>query len=116
MKTITVSVLAGMLLAGAFGASAASAAPTCLQTRDIVGSTSKDGKNLDFTLRNGTTVRNHLQGTCSDLKFEGFVWVIRGPEEVCEHQQSLRVINSGQVCTLGAFDPPVSKMKPASPG
>jgi hypothetical protein len=115
MKSILYPVLAGLLLAGA-AAPALAAPPVCLQTRDIVGSTSKDGKNLDFTLRNGTTVRNHLQGTCNDLKFEGFVWVIRGPDEVCEHQQSLRVINSGQVCTLGAFDPPVSKMKPASPG
>jgi hypothetical protein len=113
MKTITLSVLAGVLLAGALSATAASAAPTCLRTRDIVGSTSKDGHALDFTMRDGTTIRNHLQGNCSDLKFEGFVWVIRGPDEVCEKQQSLRVINSGQVCTLGMFDPPVSRMKPA---
>lgn len=113
MKVITYSVLAGLMLGGALWASPA-LARVCLQTRDIVGSSSKDGKILDFTMRNGTVYRNHLQGVCSDLKYNGFVWVIRGPEEVCENMQSLRVINSGQVCVLGKFDPPQAK-KPARP-
>jgi len=108
MKAIAYSVLAGLVLAGALAATPASAR-VCLNTRDIVGSSSKDGKILDFTMRDGTLYRNHLQGVCTDLKFEGFVWTIRGPEEVCENMQSLRVINSGQVCVLGKFDPPVPK-------
>ena len=113
MKVITTAILSGLLLAGALAATPASAR-VCLQTRDIVGSNSKDGKTLDFTMRNGTKITNHLQGVCSDLKFEGFVWIIRGPEEVCEGQQSLRVINSGQVCVLGKFDEPVLPKPKAS--
>src|SRR5271170_1152069 len=109
MKAIAYSVLAGLVLAGALAASPASAR-VCLNTRDIVGSTSKDGKILDFTMRDGTLYRNHLQGVCSDLRFEGFEWVIHGPEEVCENMQSLRVLRSGQVCVLGKFDPPVPKV------
>jgi hypothetical protein len=107
MKVIT-TILSGLILAGALAATPASAR-VCLNTRDITGSNSKDGKTLDFTMRDGTMYRNHLQGICTDLKFEGFVWVIHGPEEVCENMQSLKVINSGQVCVLGKFDPPVPK-------
>jgi len=53
---------------------------------------------------------NHLQGVCSDLRFEGFVWVLRGTDDICENQQSLKVIRSGQTCLLGKFD--VVKDKP----
>ncbi len=114
MKLKTYPILAALVLAGAFAAIPASAA-TCLRTQDIVGSNSKDGKTIDFTMRDGKIYKNHLQGICSDLKFNGFVWVIRGPEEVCENQQSLRVLQSGQVCVLGKFDPPTTRVKPAAP-
>jgi hypothetical protein len=116
MKSTTSSVLAALALAGVLSALPA-AARTCINTRDIVGSNSKDGKTIDFTMRNGTTVRNHLQGVCSDLRFNGFVWVVRGgDEEVCEGMQSLKVLHSGQVCVLGKFDPPVKHTKAAHPG
>jgi hypothetical protein len=100
MKTIIVTVA----LAAAVIASPASAASMCVQTRDIVSTDSKDGKLMTFKLRDGRILVNHLQGICTDLRFEGFAWTIRGPEEVCEFQQSLKVINSGQSCTLGKFD------------
>jgi len=101
MKTIIATLL---LVAAAAAASPASAAPLCVQTRDIVSTDSKDGKLMTFKMRDGRVLVNHLQGICSDLRFNGFVWTIRGPEEVCERQQSLRVLQSGQVCTLGKFD------------
>ena len=84
-------------------------ANTCLDTRDIVSTKSDDGKLLVFQMRNGQTYVNHLQGICPDLKFNGFVWTIRGTETVCENMQSLRVLRSGEVCVLGKFDPPVSR-------
>jgi len=101
MKTIIATLL---LVAAAAAASPASAAPLCVQTRDIVSTDSKDGKLMTFKMRDGRVLVNHLQGICTDLRFNGFVWTIRGPEEVCERQQSLRVLQSGQVCTLGKFD------------
>jgi hypothetical protein len=79
----------------------------CINNRDIVSSDSKDGKTMVFKMRDGRTFVNHLQGACPDLKFNGFVWVFRsGDNQVCERQQSLRVLQSGQVCVLGKFDPP----------
>ncbi len=98
-----------LILAGAIAAPASAA--TCIDSRDIVSSNSKDGKTMVFKMRDGKTYVNHLQGVCSDLKFEGYSWVLHsGDTQVCENEQSLRVIQSGQVCTLGKFDPPkVSK-------
>lgn len=101
MKTIVATFL---LVAAAAAASPASAAPICVQTRDIVSTHSDDGKLMTFRMRDGRVLVNHLQGICTDLRFNGFVWTIRGPEEVCERQQSFRVLQSGQICTLGKFD------------
>jgi hypothetical protein len=83
----------------------------CVQLRDIVSTHSDDGKLLTFKMRDGRVLVNHLQGICSDLRFEGFVWTVRGTEDICENQQSLKVLRSGQICVLGKFD--VAKGKPA---
>jgi hypothetical protein len=107
MKVLTTAVV----LAGAALMIQPAAARVCIATRDITGTHSDDGKTLVFNLRDGTSRVNHLQGICSDLKWNGFAWTIRGPEEVCEGQQSLRTLQSGQVCVLGKFDPPVSREK-----
>ena len=99
-RNILCAILVAMSLA-----SPALAANTCLRTRDIVSTVSKDGKTLVFKMRDGRTLVNHLQGICPDLKFNGFDWVVRGgTEEVCENMQSLRVLQSGEVCVLGKFD------------
>ena len=86
-------------------------AKTCVQSRDIQSTDSKDGKLLTFRMRDGRVLVNHLQGVCSDLRFEGFAWVLHGTEEICENEQSLKVLRSGQICILGKFD--MVKDKPA---
>ena len=99
MKTI----LAALALL-AIAASPA-AANMCVKSRDIQSTDSKDGKLITFKMRDGRVLVNHLQGICSDLRFEGFVWVLRGgDEDICENQQSLQVLRSGQTCLLGKFD------------
>ena len=86
------------------------AANMCLRTQDIRSTSSRDGKTLVFKMRDGRILVNHLQGICPDLKFNGFDWVVRGgTEEVCENIQSLRVLQSGEVCVLGKFDQPTNK-------
>ena len=87
----------------------------CVSERDIVSTTpSNDGRLLTLKLRDGRVLVNHLQGRCNDLRFNGFVWVLRGNNDICENMQSLRVIQSGQVCLLGKFDT-VGKTSPAAP-
>ena len=62
-------------------------------------------------MRDGRLLVNHLQGSCSDLRFNGFVWVLHGGQDVCENVQTIHVLQSGQICMLGRFEvkPPVSK-------
>ena len=100
------------ILALTVAAASPAAAKMCVQSRDILGTNSKDGKLMTFRMRDGSVLVNHLQGTCSDLKFEGFVWVLRGTNDICENEQSLKVIRSGQTCLLGKFD--VVKAKPVT--
>jgi hypothetical protein len=101
--------LAGLCLAAAAAALtmtlATPAQALCVSERDIVNTTpSKDGKLLTLKMRDGRVLVNHLQGICSDLRFNGFVWVLRGSNDICENMQSIRVLQSGQTCLLGRFE------------
>src|SRR5262249_32097636 len=87
-------------------AGGAEAAPICLRTQDMISTQpQKGGASIIFDMRDGSTWRNDLHGRCPDLWFNtGFIWTIRnGDGTVCENQQSLRVIRSGEVCVLGKF-------------
>ena len=95
--------LAALVLAAA----PASAATRCIEIRDIDSSQSKDGRTMVFKMKDGTTLVNHLQGYCPDLKYTGFAWQMPSSDtHACERQSTFRVLQSGQICTLGAFDPP----------
>jgi len=77
----------------------------CVDTREIVSSTSKDGKTMVFKMKDGRTLVNHLHGNCPDLKYYGFAWQLHtGDNKVCENEQSFQVLQSMQTCTLGKFD------------
>lgn len=109
------SLMAALTLAAALPAAAqpssTSPAPSqriCLNNQDVVSAVSNDGKTMIFKMRNGTTYINHLRGSCPGLRFNGFIWELRGINDICENQQSLRVIKSGEVCMLGKFDPPLA--------
>jgi len=113
MKIITATIgitTIGLLLAATLPASADK---MCVRARDIDSTTSKDGKLMTFRMKDGRVLVNHLQGVCSDLRYEGFTWILRGGDEsICENQISLKVNRSGQTCLLGKFD--VIKDKGAS--
>lgn len=80
----------------------ASAAPTCLYTYQIDRTKVVDAKTIDFRMRNGTVYRNVLRTSCTSLPFYGFVYVTR-VDQICDNLQSIRVLQSNQVCLLGAF-------------
>lgn len=101
MKSLWIAAAAMTVLAGA-----AQAAPICLRTQDMIQTEpQKGGTAIIFKMRDGSTWRNDLHGSCPDLWFDtGFVWTVKnGDGTVCENQQSLRVLRSGQVCVLGKF-------------
>jgi hypothetical protein len=107
MKTIIATI--ALVTVTAVPASAV----VCVQQRDIASTHSDDGKNMTFKMNDGRVLVNHLQGICSDLRYEGFVWNVPGTQDICENQQSFRVLRSGQTCTLGKFE--VVKDKPVAP-
>ena len=95
------------LVAVAFATAPAMAKQICVDSRNIVSAKSTDGKTMVFKMKDGSTLVNHLQGACTDLKFNGFAWSLRsGDTMVCENAQSLRVLQSMQICVLGKFDAP----------
>ena len=99
----------GLLLSGAILAATPAFANICLDSRDILNTHSKDGRILVFTMKDGRVLRNHLQGVCPDLRFNGFTWVLHGNNDICENMKTLQVLKSGEVCQLGKFDPPTTK-------
>jgi hypothetical protein len=84
---------------------AEAAGKICLQTRNMRESTPQnDGTAITFKMNDGSVWRNDLRGRCPDLKFNGFVWTVRNPGgSVCENEETIRVLRSGEVCALGKF-------------
>ena len=91
----------------------AGAANICIATRNVMDTQPQgDGKAIFFRLYDGSTWRNDLKGNCPDLRFHGFVWSVQNPDgSVCENTQSLRVLDSGQVCVLGKFTQVIAPKK-----
>jgi hypothetical protein len=81
------------------------AASVCLSTRNITSTTPRDdGAAITFKMRDGSVWRNDLHGRCPDLRFDGFEWTIRNPDgSVCDNEQTIRVLRSGEICQLGKF-------------
>ena len=80
----------------------AAAAPTCLYTYQIDRTKVVDAKTVDFRMRDGTVYRNVLQRSCTSLPFYGFEYVVR-VDQICDNLQSIRVLQSHEVCLLGKF-------------
>jgi hypothetical protein len=109
-------ILAAAFLAAAILPAVAQPAPAqpkrtaiCLNVRDIVQASSKDGLTMTFRMKDGTVYNNHLRQRCDSLRDGGFVWTTEGSQQVCEDVQQLRTLTVNELCRLGRFDPPVKK-------
>ena len=104
---------AGMLFTSL---SASAAEPNvCLPVRDLDNTIPRDGRTIDFKMKDGTVWRNSLKGDCSDLKFSGFAFVIRGIDEICSNMLEIYVLRSEQTCHLGDFTKLPTPAKTAAP-
>lgn len=105
---------AALLAAGWLLAAPAQAAEICLRAREVDNTVpAPDGKTIDFRMKNGAVWRSTLKGNCSDLKFSGFLYVIRGGiDEICSNMVEINVLRSSQTCRLGDFTK-VQAEKPA---
>jgi hypothetical protein len=110
MEDLMKTLMTALMVAGAVFAAAPVSAKTCIDTRDIVSSKSEDGKVMVFEMKNGQTLLNRLQGLCPDLRYNGFVWQLPSSDtKVCDNEKSFQVLQSGQVCMIGAFEPATGK-------
>ena len=92
------------VLAMRSGLAPALAAPVCLDTYRIQNTTIPNARTIAFHMKDGSVWRNALRNACPDLRFWGFVYVDRGSlNRICDNQDSVKVINSGEICLLGSF-------------
>ncbi len=104
MKSIFfAAVIAGTVTA----ANAQGMAPpnhVCLQSYLIDHTTTVDPSTILFHMKNGAVWKNTLPQPCHGLAFHGFVYDTKDTQ-ICSDLQPISVIETHQVCTLGAFTP-----------
>ena len=100
MKTI--AKLAALIALGASMVTPAAAGSVCLYTYYIQDSHVVDARTILFKMKDGTVWRNDLRTSCSGLLFHGFTYTLHDMQ-LCDYGQSIRVLTTGEVCTLGNF-------------
>jgi len=84
----------------------AKAASVCLQTFQIDHTSVLDTKTIIFHMKGGKAWKNTLLNPCAGLNFHGFIMNVHGgTDEVCSNQQSIKVLESGNICMMGEFTP-----------
>ena len=103
-KFATLGALAvlGAALIGPAGAQQHS--PICLQSDRIDRTTVVNPQKILFRLKDGKVYSSKLRTPCLGLNFNGFVYVTP-MDEICGGSQSIRVLQTNQVCVLGPFQP-----------
>jgi hypothetical protein len=112
MKVFAAVAVLGALAATTAGAQVGPqnpAGPVCLQPGLVPNEPIPRTKVLDpqhvlFYTRGGQVWLNTLKAPCPGLMFHGFD-VVAGQGEICSNAAAIRVIQSGQTCTLGPFTP-----------
>lgn len=86
----------------------------CINTWQIDHTSVPDARTILFHMRGGKIWKNTLVNDCPQLKTYGFIYSPTPPNQICGNMQSIRVIQTGAVCMLGAFTPytPPPKEKP----
>jgi hypothetical protein len=119
MKPVLLGAIVAPLAIGAAwaqGIAPATPAPQtiCLDTYRIDHTDVPDESTIVFHMRGGKTWVNKLPVRCSGLRFHGFSYVVRGPNEICGNLQSIRVLETGNYCLLGPFTPAPEESSPQS--
>jgi hypothetical protein len=111
MKVIATAILAASIAAVALPAAAD--APVCIDSYRIDSTNAPDSHHLIFKMKDGTKWTNTLKSACPGLRFNGFVYEPTAGRQVCANLQTIRVLDGGGVCMLGAFEKTSTPNKPA---
>lgn len=79
-------------------------APVCLRTNYIDSTRVVDPSTILFRMKDGKVWRNNLRTPCLSLKFYGFKYQTSFME-ICSNAQSIHVLTTNEVCSLGNFTP-----------
>ena len=96
------SLLGAISLLTALQFGPANAAQVCLSTHLIDRTKVVDTKTIDFYMRNRSVYRSIMRQPCYGLSFNGFAYVTP-IDDICGNLQTIRVLQSGEVCLLGPF-------------
>ncbi len=85
------------------------AAPVCIRpfdtpTGSLVKTKVVNPQTILFYMQDGKIWKNTLKGPCRGLMFHGFNFLTH-QDEVCSNAQPIQVIETGEICQLGAFVP-----------
>jgi hypothetical protein len=113
MKNIKMAAAAAALALGAAGAACAQSAGVgtttggghvCLWTYNIDHTHYVKPSTILFYMKDGHVWANDLKAPCPALTFHGFSYVTRS-DQICGPEIGIRVIKTGEVCSLGEFQP-----------
>jgi hypothetical protein len=83
----------------------ASSKPVCLDANRIDHTEILNSHQILFYMLGRKIWINNLTGDCSTLtRSDGFIWESR-IDKYCDNLETIRVIQTGQTCLLGAFTP-----------
>src|ERR1700759_2630312 len=95
-----------LLVTVAFALPASAQAPrqACLRAHEIQKSdAAPDEKSIRFVMLHGEQWNVAFKSRCSEVRANGFSWMLAGNDEVCEGQP-LKVNGlGGSICVLGKF-------------
>ena len=86
-------------------ATAASAQPLCLDSRNIRDSRVVDTHTVMFRMIDGSRYRGVLAQNCPGLNFNGFSIFPANSDRVCEGLQLIRTFRDHQVCRIASITP-----------
>lgn len=111
MRTkLIAATLAGAWLVGGTvamaqnGAGTTTGGGTCLWTWQIDHTHYVAPRTVMFYMKDGRIWQNTLKGPCPGLAFHGFSYVLH-TDQICSNEVGIRVLQTGEVCSLGAFSP-----------
>ena len=111
MKTKLIGVAAAVAFACGGAALAQQGAGTttrgshvCLWTYQIDHTHVMNPRTVLFYMKDGHVWRNDLKAPCRGLEFHGFDFVSRS-DTICGPEVGIRVIRTGEACSLGEFSP-----------
>ena len=74
----------------------------CINVRNIQRTEVQDDRTILFHMRDGKVWQNRLRQICPMLTTSPWTQVLHN-DQVCSNQQFIRVIRTGDTCSLGDF-------------